>query len=64
MKFWTTVKKLDIFGIPVSLTHKGKEHFSSSFGSFLSIIFMTIVMSKGLIDLLKLWTNEIESVQT
>ena len=61
---WFTVKRLDIFGIPVSLTHKGKDTFSTSFGTFLTILFVTVVFSKGAWDLERVVNFEIEKLDT
>lgn len=61
---WAVLKELDIFGIPVSLTHRGKETFSTSFGTILTFIFMFVICSKGLSDFMKVWNAEVSNVSS
>lgn len=62
--FRTTVKNLDIFGKNITLTYRGKENYKTAFGSYLSIIFFIVLLSKGLTDFSSIWSGHIESVST
>lgn len=41
------LKRLDIFGLPVSINYKGKRYFRSKFGGILSLITIIVVLIVG-----------------
>jgi len=61
---WSFMKKVDIFGIPVSLTHKGNENFHTSFGTAMTYLFLIIILAKGLNDFSNIWNGEILNITT
>ena len=44
---FTFLKKLDIFGLPVSLNLNGKKIYRSDFGGILSIITIFVLVIEG-----------------
>ena len=48
----------DIFGVPVSLTIKGKTAYQSVFGALLSLIVVLTLFSVLVYKLSKVWTLE------
>jgi hypothetical protein len=49
-------RKIDMFGVPIKWTIKGKENFQTTDGSIFTLIFVTALASFGLDNLLKVIT--------
>ena len=55
MAFGEYFKKIDIFGVPVSLSYKGEQEFTTRCGgivTLLIIIFCSSLIMSGVLDLL------------
>jgi len=53
------LKKLDLFGKRVYLTHDGKEKFKTNFGGFMSLAYFITLLTVGLISTANVWTDRI-----
>ena len=65
IKFLKTLRSLDDFGHPMSLTYKGEETFQTSFGSLLSIAvrILTLIMAmNAAIEVVMMYEPKITSL--
>jgi hypothetical protein len=62
--FWRHLKKFDIFGKNIQLTYAGKEAVSTSVGTVLSLVFMSIIFAIAVYDFKKIWNADTSSIIT
>ena len=60
--FLTRVKRFDIFGRKLYLTHAGKESHRTKIGCCLTIFFLVVYFSYGLSLCLEVWSHKIRSI--
>jgi hypothetical protein len=63
-KNFEVLKRLDLFKKGVNLTFKGREDYGTWLGVTFTIIYVIIILVKGLTDTQVYWSNQINYIST